>query len=96
VGDDSAGARATTVGLCKNGTTTTMTTTTTMKLAPLDQASSAAADHAAASPAVLSPSSTTAPAQDKKILYGLDDCPAWYLCIFLGLQVSIRQVLLIF
>ena len=78
--DEETGARtvATTVDLCKNGSTTT----TTMSVEPIEPAS-AATDQ---------PASTSQPppaAEDKKILYGLDDCPAWYLCIFLGLQVTI-------
>jgi len=79
VNDDGAGARpvAMTVDLCKNGTTTT-----TMNLAPVDPASAACDQSAPAPPSVVEP-------EDKKILYGLDDCPAWYLCIFLGLQVII-------
>jgi len=83
--DENVGARgtvATTVGLRKNG----KTTTTTTNLAPLDPAS-AATGQAAASPAASSPSSNDL-TQNKKVLYGLDDCPAWYLCIFLGLQVG--------
>jgi len=80
--DSAAGARAvaTTVDLCKNGTTTT--TTTTMNLAPLDPAS--AADDQPAS--THQPSTSTDQARNK-ILYGIDDCPSWYLCVFLGLQV---------
>jgi len=87
--DSAAGARAvaTTVDLCKNGTTTT-----TMNLAPLDPAS--AADDQPAS--TRQPPTSTDHARDNKILYGLDDCPSWYLCIFLGLQVIILYITLIF
>jgi len=83
VNDDSAGARVvgTTVDLCKNGTTTT-----TMNLAAID-AASAAGDQPASAASTRPPPPSTGHAPDNKILYGLDDCPSWYLCIFLGLQV---------
>ena len=84
--DDSGGARpvAMTVDLCKNGTTTT---TTTMNLSPSKPPTSAAVDQPASPAPTRQPPPPKDQAQNNKILYGLDDCPSWYLCIFLGLQV---------
>jgi len=83
VSEENAGARAVamTVDLCKNGSTTTAT----MNLEPLEPPTSASA---ADKPAPTRHSAQRAGnEQEKKILYGLNDCPSWYLCIFLGFQV---------
>lgn len=79
VNDDEAGARpvAMTVDLCKNGSTTT----TTMSLEPLEPTS------AAANQPAQPPLAADSKPEEKKVLYGLDDIPSWYLCIFLGFQV---------
>ena len=80
VNDGDAAARpvATAVDLCKNGSTTT----TTMGGEQIELSAAPAAGDQPASKSQSSPA-----ADDKKILYGLDDIPSWYLCIFLGLQV---------
>jgi len=78
---------AMTADLSKNGTTTT---TTTMNLASSNPPTSAAVDQPASAAPTRQPlPSSNDLAQNNKILYGLDDCPSWYLCVFLGLQVTL-------